>query len=169
MQIFGTLGFSIVGLFYLLMLFIPNSFWAKHQPKDYDPTSENRILLLFERSGQVLCTTALLVFSDTTPKAIDLWILWLVLSFILMLIYLGFWWRYFRGNQTMTDFYRPLLKIPFPGATLPVIAFFLLGIYARMLFLIGSTIILGIGHIGIHYQHWQEIEEKNEDITTLRH
>lgn len=29
-------GFSYVGLIYLVMLFVPNLFWTKHKPKDYD-------------------------------------------------------------------------------------------------------------------------------------
>ncbi|MEZ0536610.1 hypothetical protein ACAG39_05075 [Caldicellulosiruptoraceae bacterium PP1] len=33
---FGYLGFSYVGLVYLLMLFIPNLVWAKNPPIDYD-------------------------------------------------------------------------------------------------------------------------------------
>ena len=29
-------GFSYVGLIFLLMLFVPNSFWPKYPPQDYD-------------------------------------------------------------------------------------------------------------------------------------
>jgi len=46
-----------------------------------------------------------------------------------------------------------LLLIPAPGATLPVAAFLLLGIYGKVIWLIISSVILGIGHIGIHMQH----------------
>lgn len=42
------------------------------------------------------------------------------------------------------------------GATLPVFAFLLLGIYGKNVFLIMSTIILGIGHIGIHLSYRKE-------------
>ena len=31
-----NLGFSYIGLLYLLMLFIPNLFWTKHQPTGYE-------------------------------------------------------------------------------------------------------------------------------------
>lgn len=47
--------------------------------------------------------------------------------------------------------------VPLAGATLPVISFFLLGIYGKVVWLLISTIILGIGHIGIHMQHSKEI------------
>lgn len=54
------------------------------------------------------------------------------------------------------------MRIPVAGATLPVIAFFLLGIYGTNPFIIISTIILGIGHIGIHLGHKKEVEEEAE-------
>ncbi|MGM9671692.1 MAG: hypothetical protein ACI3XD_08970 [Oscillospiraceae bacterium] len=39
------------------------------------------------------------------------------------------------------------------GTSLPVAAFFLLGIYGRVVWLMLSAVILGVGHIGIHLQH----------------
>ncbi|WP_320891876.1 hypothetical protein [Streptococcus hyointestinalis] len=60
----------------------------------------------------------------------------------------------------MTDFYKSLLGIPVPGATLPVVAFFLLGVYGRNPYLMLAVIILGIGHIGIHLTHWREIKSR---------
>ena len=53
----------------------------------------------------------------------------------------------------MEDMNRNLWLIPLPGATLPVFAAFLLGIHAGNVFLVISSVILGIGHIGIHYNH----------------
>jgi hypothetical protein len=44
-------------------------------------------------------------------------------------------------------------KIKLTGATLPVIAFLLLGIYGKVILLIIASMILGVGHIGIHLQH----------------
>lgn len=46
-------GFSYVGLIFLAMLIIPNLFWTKNQPKEYDKYvgNENKILLMFERIG----------------------------------------------------------------------------------------------------------------------
>lgn len=57
----------------------------------------------------------------------------------------------------MKDMYSSLLGIPVAGATLPVFAFLLLGIYGKNVFLIMATIILGIGHIGIHLNHRKEV------------
>lgn len=151
------LGFSYVGLLYLLMLFIPNMMWTKHKPESYDEYAkgENRVLLIFERIGQMLVCVFVLIFSDFNIRR-TYWSVWLVLSFILMLCYEVYWLRYFKSSHTMKDFYGNLFGIPVPGATLPVMAFFLLGIYGCNVFLLVSVLILGIGHIGIHLQHKNE-------------
>ena len=47
---------------------------------------------------------------------------------------------------------------PVAGATLPVLAFLLLGIYGKLIWLILSAVILGIGHIGIHWTHRKEVK-----------
>ncbi len=54
------------------------------------------------------------------------------------------------SKREMSDFYRSVWGIPVAGATLSVCAFFLLGVYGGNIFLIVATIILRIGHIGIH-------------------
>ena len=67
-----TFGFSYVGVAFLLMLFIPNIIWTKNQPEGYDASDENRILLIFERVGEVLCTCLILIFSDFNLHAYGL-------------------------------------------------------------------------------------------------
>jgi len=155
----GRFGFSYIGLIYMLMIQIPNIMWARRKPEGYDPSGENKVLLIFERIGQVLCTTAVLLFSDTNPQKWEPWIGWLVASALLMILYEGFWVRYFRGKRTLRDFYRPFFGVPAPGATLPVAAFLLLGIYGRLIWLIAASVILGVGHIGIHLQHIKILKE----------
>ena len=59
----------------------------------------------------------------------------------------------FRSEQSLHDFYSDFLHIPLAGATLPVLAFFLLGIHGQVIWMLLSITILGIGHIGIHLQH----------------
>ncbi|GFP75501.1 hypothetical protein [Clostridium fungisolvens] len=154
----GHLGFSYVGLIYLLMLFIPNIIWSKNQPIDYDNTKENKILLLFERIGQVCCTCSILIFSDFNIAPFSIWSLWLIVSFLLMLLYEICWIRYFVNEHTEENFYRSFYGIPIPLASLPVTAFMLLGIYGKVIWLIVSAIILGIGHLGIHIQHLKAIK-----------
>ncbi|MDS1030542.1 hypothetical protein RDV78_08675 [Bacillota bacterium LX-D] len=154
----GHLGFSYVGLIYSLMLFIPNIIWSKNQPIDYDNTQENKILLLFERVGQVCCTCSVLIFSDFNIAPFSAWSLWLIASFLLMILYEICWIRYFTNKYTEENFYRSFCGIPVPLASLPVMAFFLLGIYGKVIWLIASAIIIGIGHIGIHIQHLKSIK-----------
>lgn len=152
-------GFSYVGLIFLLMLFVPNLFWAKNKPKDYDNyvKNENKVLRIVENIGQWLVTCIVLIFKDFNIKADSLWIIWLALSFTFMVLYEIYWVRYFKSEKTMKDFYSSLLGIPVAGATLPCIAFFLLGIYGKNLPLIAAVIILSIGHIGIHINHKKEL------------
>lgn len=153
----GHIGFSYIGLIFLLMLMIPNLIWTKKQPQGYDSQNENKFLLCFERTGQVLVTCSALFFSDFNLKKWTNWSWWLVGAITLMVLY-EFWWiRYFRSKRTLSDFYRNFLGVPVAGATLPVIAFFLLGVYGKVIWMIISIVILGIGHIGIHLQHHKEI------------
>ena len=156
---FGHLGFSYVGLIYLLMLFIPNIIWSNNQPVGSNDIQENKILLLFERVGQMFCTFSVLIFSDFNIQQLSIWSLWLIVSFLLMLVYEICWIRYFYNKHTEENFYRSFCYIPIPLASLPVTAFLLLGIYGKVVFLIVSTIILGIGHMGIHIQHLKGIKK----------
>ncbi|MCM1496617.1 MAG: hypothetical protein NC089_12585 [Bacteroides sp.] len=153
------LGFSYVGLLFLFLLMIPNLVWTKHQPKDYEKyvVNENRLLLILERIGEVMVTCIAVIFSDFNIRAFSTWSLWLLGACILMVLYEVYWIRYFRSEKTMEDFYSSLLGIPVAGATLPVLAFFLLGIYGRNILMITAVVILGIGHIGIHWNHKKEL------------
>lgn len=152
-------GFSYVGFVYLLMLFVPNIIWTRNQPQDYEKyvVNESRILQGFERIGEILSCCFVLIFSDYNINGFSIWSLWLIASLIIMLLYECYWFRYFKSPKTLQDFYSSILGIPVAGATLPVVAFFLLGIYGKNPFLIIATIILGIGHIGIHIGHYREI------------
>ena len=69
----GHLGFSYVGLLFMLMLFIPNIMWAKRQPQGYSAENENKILLMLERVGEVLATCCALFFSDFNLHGISKW------------------------------------------------------------------------------------------------
>ena len=75
----------------------------------------------------------------------------------MMVMYELWWIRYFRSKRRLSDFYSGFLGIPLAGATLPVAALFLLGVYGRVVWILAAAVVLGIGHIGIHIQHSREI------------
>ena len=136
-------GFSYVGTLYLLMLFVPNIIWTKYLPEGYEDSAkkENKILLTFERIGEVLTCVIVLVFSDFNPRK-TIWVTWLVISFVFMILYEIYWIRYFKSEHTMMDMYSSLFGIPVSGATLPIISFVFLGIYGFNVFLFVSVILV---------------------------
>ena len=154
-------GFSYIGLAWLVMLIVPNLLWTTRKPFGYDryAARENRVLLAFERVGEVLVSAVALVFSDFNLRPWTPWSLWLVASFLLMMLYEAYWVRYFRSGRTMRDFYRAFAGVPVAGATLPVVAFFLLGVYGRNIPMQVASVILGVGHIGIHLAHAKDVGE----------
>ncbi len=152
----GHFGFSYIGLLFLLLLFVPNLIWAKNKPQGYTAENENRILLLFERTGEALTCCCSLIFADFNIRPWTAWSLWLAAALFLMLLYELWWVRYFRSARKLTDFYSSFLGVPVAGATLPVAAFFLLGIYGKVIWMLIAASILGVGHIGIHMQHQKE-------------
>ena len=151
-------GFSIAGVIFLLMLFIPNIAWARNQPDGYEDLArrENRILLALERIGEVATACAAVIF--VCPHGFSFpWMLWLCAAFLLMVLYEIAWMRYFRGAGELGDMYAPLGPIPVPLASLPVTAIALLGIWCLSPVTICAAVVLGIGHIGIHVGHLREL------------
>ena len=128
----GHLGFSYVGLIYLLMLWIPDGIWSRNKPKDYHTDQENKILLFFGRAGQVCCSCSILIFSDFNLAPFPGWSLWLIASLLLMGLYEMSWIHYFMNEHTERNFYHSFRGIPVPGVSLPVTAFLLLGIYGKI-------------------------------------
>ncbi len=155
----GHLGFSYTGAVYLVMLFVPNILWARNRPAGYSAESESRVMQALERLGEIGVTCCALIFKDLNPRPWSPWSLWLAASFGAMALYELWWVRYFRGPKTLESFYGSLLGIPVPGAVLPVAAFLLLSIYGRVIWLAGAAVVLGIGHIGIHLRHRQEVKQ----------
>lgn len=151
-------GFSIVGVVFMAMLFIPNLRWAKNQPTGYDELAkhEDRVLLALERVGEVACTCCAVVF--VCPRGFSMpWLLWLLAAFGLMILYEVAWFRYFRGGERLDGMYQPLGPIPVPIASLPVVAFLLLGVWCQSPVSVIAAVVLGIGHIGIHLGHLREL------------
>lgn len=164
---FDSLGFSYIGLLFILMLTIPNLLWTQNQPKNYNPNQENKWLVFCERFGQVLVTTLALLTPSFNITSIDLWTIWLFVAFFVMCMYESWWIRYFKSEHTLQDFYSSYFGVPVAGATLPVIAFFLLGVYGRSIAMIISITILGVGHIGVHFGH-KKISDQNNATKSVK-
>ena len=152
-------GVSIVGMFFLLMLFIPNIIWSKNLPDGYEESAkhENKLLLTLERAGEGLVSTLVLIDRRTDRFSLSPRIGYLVLALVLMILYELYWRKYFLSAHKLSDMYSDYCGFPLAGASLPVFAVFLIGIYACNVFIIVSAIILGIGHIGIHLMQKKEI------------
>lgn len=144
------------------MIFIPNIIWTKKQPIGYEAivSEENKVLLIFERVGQACVTCSAVIFRDFNPVYFSSWSIWLIVSFVLMLLYEICWVKYFASKRTLKEFYGSFCGIPLPLAVLPVLSFLLLGIYGKVIWLIISVLLLGIGHIGIHAQHMKKLKQK---------
>ncbi len=144
-----------MGLVFLILLLVPNLIWLRNKPNRYEEyiKNENRILRLFEIIGAFMVSCAVLCFPNYTNYNFSLWSLWLLGACFMIILYQINWIRYFNSNKSMQDFYSSFLGIPVACASLSVISFILLSVYEKNLFLLVSTIIMGIGHIGIHISH----------------
>lgn len=162
-------GLCFSGVIVLLMLFIPNIIWGvKGKPKGYETVvkRENKVLLTMERVGEAMVSCFLVIFPASDPHFLKLSsggiqyrykiIMWMA-AMLLMILYDLYWIKYFKSERRLQDFYASFAGFPLAGASLPVIAVTLLGLYSGNLILLAASIILGIGHIGIHYSHRQEI------------
>ena len=163
------LGFCVTGLIFLIMLFVPNIFWAKiGKPEGYEEyvKDENKVLLAMERFGEVSVTVILLIFPSINPYVkvnpegiyFDWRLAMWVMAFVLMILYECYWIKYLRGPKTMKAMYSSFAGYPVAGATLPVVALLLLGLYSLNIILIVCSVILGIGHIGIHVMHKRSVD-----------
>ena len=152
-------GVSVTGIVFLLMLFIPNIIWGRNQPAGYEESAkhENKIFLGLERTGEALVSTLLLIDRRLDKFSISPRLGYIILALVLMVLYELYWIKYFRSSRTLGDMYSDYCGFPLAGASLPVFAVFLLGIFACNAFLIAASIILGIGHIGIHLMHKREL------------
>ena len=145
----------------------------KHHQQDLTPFSgvseekkkKKKIIFFFffkkKKKKKTMSSHQQLIFiikSDFNIHEWTLWSLWLIAAFVLMIMYEAWWVRYFRSERKLSDFYSSFLGIPLASATLPVIAFFMLGMYGKVVCMLIAALILGIGHLGIHIQHKKSID-----------
>lgn len=153
------MGFSWMGLGFLLALLAPNLLWTRYPPQDYDASGEKLVLRILERIGQVWVTCAALISPELRWRPWSPWSWWLMAAIGLMVLYELWWVRYFRSERTMLDFTAGLLGLPVAGASLPVLAFLLLSVYGRLPWMAAGAAVLGAGHIGVHLQHRRSLRK----------
>jgi hypothetical protein len=149
-----SFSFSWLGTAYLAMLFVPNLLWARLRNERADTASpkENSLLIALERVGQAGTTIAALVAPESESPRTGRFTC-LAASFLAMILYELSWLRYFRSDRTAASLYRSLGPVPLPLAVLPVLGFLLLAVFEVHLPLLGAVVVLGIGHVGIHWNH----------------
>ena len=115
-----TLGFSYIGLIWLIALYVPNMIWIKNKPKGYENLKkEDRILGILERIGEVGVTMISPIYREFNPQGMSPRLLWLAASAVCMILYEVWWIRYFKSERRLEDFYSSLFGIPVAGAVLP--------------------------------------------------
>ena len=82
-----------------------------------------------------------------------------------MILYECWRFRYFKSDKTMADFYSSFCKVPVIGAILPVLLWRSLswGIYGKVIWLMISSVILGIDYIGIPLRHRNKLRQLNKN------
>ena len=146
-----SFAFSPLGAAYLAMLLCPNLLWARAHTATPDRAApdENRLLLTLERVGQASTTIAVL-FVPAGPSPGPTRLACLGASLLAMVLYEVSWLRYFRTDRTDASLYRSLGPVPLPLAILPVVGLLLLAVYELHLLLVGTVVVLGVGHVGVH-------------------
>jgi hypothetical protein len=156
----GTLGFSFVGLVYLILMFAPNILWmraVKEPPKE--TVKEPPVLVWMERIGQVAIVVCALFFRDYDRIMLSPRLMLLAGAFVLLILYDLWWVRCFRNGLREEDLYSSFLGIPIAGAILPVAGLLLLGLFGGVIWMILASVVLGAGHIPISYLHWKNLKQ----------
>ncbi len=158
----GTLGFSLVGFVCLCMLLVPNILWMRAQKEPTKQRAEPPALAWLERIGQAGIVACALIFCDYDRVAWSPRYLLLASALLLLVLYDLWWLRYFRGARREADLYRPLLGLPLAAAVLPGAAFFLLGAFGAVVWMMLSSVLFAAGHIPIAYRHRNELRCESE-------
>jgi hypothetical protein len=132
-----------------LLVLIPNLFFFKTKPAHppENPPGENPILSVAERIGRI-CVFVLPVLSEIHIRSLYE-ISALIGMILLILFYYWGWLRYFLGNREYKLLFAPIMGIPVPMATGPVLYFLLAAVVLHSPYLLIGGVILGIGHIPI--------------------
>lgn len=153
----GSFGFSFVGLFCLILLFLPNIKWARASKVPPAQRKEPPLLVWMERIGQAGIVACSLLFRDYDSVLFRPRIVLLGCAVALLVCYNLWWRRVFRSGLTQEALYSSFLGIPLAGAVLPSVSFLFLGVYGGVVWLILASTIFGVGHISIARLHQKSL------------
>ena len=124
--------------------------------KKYGKSADSLALTIVERAGQVSCFILPLFFplSFTGSLVITGWI---VMGVSLGFYYAG-WTRFFVQGRDYSLLYRPLIGLPVPMATSPVIYFLFSALVLGSVYQAIGAAVLGVGHISITILSFVESE-----------
>lgn len=137
---------NIYGLVIVILLLIPNVMFAV-KLHSFENKCRNRTMIILEQLGRY-GSMFFMVFSiglyESGFPSKTAFVLWLIITALLLLLYWLFWFLFFRSPHT---------KLPILLAVLPSALFVANGILLRHWLLIICGILFSIGHIYITYQN----------------
>jgi len=119
--------------------------WPSQSGGNAEVVSENRLLLVLERVGQLGCF-ALPFFLQIELRGATEAVALGVMVAALALYYSG-WLRYLRYGRKEDILYAPMWRLPLPMAVMPILYFLAASMILHSVWLTASAVILGIGHI----------------------
>lgn len=152
----GDDWFNPFGLFFILMMLLPNILYAVRFRRDAKRLKEceNRFMVCMEQIGRYL-SMFLMIFDIGMLEygffSFDTITVYLIVNLLLLTAYSVIWIAYFLGQT----FQKSMLL-----AIIPTAMFLFSGIIMRHVLLIASAVIFGVGHIYVTYQKSAPIKKK---------
>ncbi|WP_400243569.1 hypothetical protein AB3U99_20420 [Niallia sp. JL1B1071] len=143
-----SFSLSPIGFVLAIGLLLPNIlFIIFFSPKNIPSKTRSTpfIFIFLERIGQIGCLF-LLSITTNPVKFIDVW---LILSFLCLLLYYLLWIRYVRNDRDYRFLTKSFLFMPIPLALLPCCIFFAIAIWGHSIWLGIAAIIFAIGHLKV--------------------
>jgi hypothetical protein len=137
---------NLYGLIIIVLMLLPNMLYA-YKNKSIENKCKNKAMNLLEQIGRygsmflMIFNIGLYEFGFRSKAA---FVLWLISSFLLMLLYWAFWYFYFKSPQIFTSMML---------AIIPSLIFISSGFFLRHWLLVIFGVTFSIGHIYVTYMN----------------
>ncbi len=136
------------GIIVPILVLIPNLVWMILPKGDAGNASQEPIILtVIENVGRFACILIPVFYSIQWYKKFSLPVL--IIMGISLLVYYVAWLRYFTGGREAALMSKPLLGIPLPLATAPILFFLLSSYLLDSWWMFAASIVFGTAHIWI--------------------